>query len=335
MTEAKTTPLFVLSLPRSGSTLLQRLLSAHDGIATTPEPWILLPIASMFREDLARARYDQHRTVEAIEDFTSDLPHGTEGFLRSLNTMLLDTYTDAAQGAQYFLDKTPRYTLIADEVRTIFPESPIIILWRNPLAIAASIIKGWGVGRWNLFLYREDLYAGLRNLVAFADTQDDAVLIVGYEDIVWDPETEMTRIFDFLGLEIPSEVGLAESYDAKEFGDPFGARYGSQVSTASVDSWTETFNNPVRRLWARRYLRSLGPDMLHRMGYDEAVLLGQLKSQKLSLKWTVSDLMRIAAGWFYDLATNGRPSSIRQASQNFQKTKLGSKYNWQSKKDKA
>jgi len=333
MTDAKTTPLFVLSLPRSGSTMLQRLLNAHDDIATTPEPWILLPIAGMFREDLARARYDQHRTVEAIEDFTSDLPNGTEGFLRSLNTMLADTYTDAADGARYFLDKTPRYTLIADEVRAIFPGSPIIILWRNPLAIAASIIKGWGVGRWNLFLYREDLYTGLRNLVAFANTQDDGVLIVGYEDIVRDPETEMGRILEFLDLEVPDEVELAEGYDAKEFGDPFGARYGSQVSAASIDSWTETFNNPVRRIWARRYLRSLGPDLLKRMGYDEAELLGRLKTEKLSLKWTASDLIRIAAGWFYDLATNGRPSPIRQASQNFQKTKLGSKYNWKSKKD--
>ncbi|MGI9585449.1 MAG: sulfotransferase family protein, partial [Acidimicrobiia bacterium] len=333
--DAKTTPFFVLSLPRSGSTMLQRLLNAHDDIATSPEPWILLPIASMFREDLARARYDQHRAVEAIGDFTGDLPDGTDGFKRSLNTMLLDTYTEAADGARYFLDKTPRYSLIADEVRAIFPESPIIILWRNPLAVAASIIKGWGVGRWNLFLYREDLYAGLRNLVAFADKQGDAVLIVGYEDIVRNPEAEMARMLEFLDLDVPDEVELAEGYDAKEFGDPFGSRYGSQVSTASIDSWTETFNNPVRRIWARRYLRSLGPDLLRRMGYSEAELLAQLKTEKLSLKWTASDLLRIAAGWFYDLATNGRPSPIRQASQSFQKTKLGSKYNWQSTKDEA
>src|SRR5919107_2181016 len=40
---ARPTPLFLLSLPRSGSTLAQRILAAHGGIATTSEPWILLP----------------------------------------------------------------------------------------------------------------------------------------------------------------------------------------------------------------------------------------------------------------------------------------------------
>ncbi|MBA3701438.1 MAG: sulfotransferase [Rubrobacteraceae bacterium] len=39
----KSTPLFLLSLPRSGSTLAQRFLAAHDAIATASEPWILLP----------------------------------------------------------------------------------------------------------------------------------------------------------------------------------------------------------------------------------------------------------------------------------------------------
>jgi hypothetical protein len=40
---ARPTAIFLLSLPRSGSTLAQRILAAHEGIATTSEPWILLP----------------------------------------------------------------------------------------------------------------------------------------------------------------------------------------------------------------------------------------------------------------------------------------------------
>lgn len=39
----ESTPLFLLSLPRSGSTLAQRFLAAHDAIARASEPWILLP----------------------------------------------------------------------------------------------------------------------------------------------------------------------------------------------------------------------------------------------------------------------------------------------------
>jgi hypothetical protein len=40
---ARPTPIFLLLLPCSGSTLAQRILAAHEGIATTSEPWILLP----------------------------------------------------------------------------------------------------------------------------------------------------------------------------------------------------------------------------------------------------------------------------------------------------
>ncbi|MBT8101022.1 MAG: sulfotransferase, partial [Gammaproteobacteria bacterium] len=37
-------PVFLLSLPRSGSTLLQRMLMTHPAISSVPEPWLLLPI---------------------------------------------------------------------------------------------------------------------------------------------------------------------------------------------------------------------------------------------------------------------------------------------------
>ena len=38
------TPVFIFSLPRSGSTLTQRVLTAHDGVASAAEPWVLLPL---------------------------------------------------------------------------------------------------------------------------------------------------------------------------------------------------------------------------------------------------------------------------------------------------
>ena len=43
-------PVFILSLPRAGSTLLQRMLNVHPEIASTVEPWILLPFLSSLRE---------------------------------------------------------------------------------------------------------------------------------------------------------------------------------------------------------------------------------------------------------------------------------------------
>ena len=42
-------PIFIVSFPRSGSTLLQRILSTSSDIATAPEPWVALPIAYMMK----------------------------------------------------------------------------------------------------------------------------------------------------------------------------------------------------------------------------------------------------------------------------------------------
>ena len=43
----KATPIFIISLPRSGSTLLQRILTSHESVASASEPWLLLPLIEM------------------------------------------------------------------------------------------------------------------------------------------------------------------------------------------------------------------------------------------------------------------------------------------------
>jgi hypothetical protein len=49
----------------------------------------------------------------------------------------IDLYTRAAGEARYFLDKTPRYHYVVDDLFRVFPEAKTIFLWRNPLAIVA------------------------------------------------------------------------------------------------------------------------------------------------------------------------------------------------------
>ena len=75
---ARPTPLFLFSLPRSGSTLAQRILAAHGGIATTSEPWILLPYLYTLRDNGIYAEYNHRSLISAIEDFYEMLPGGRE-----------------------------------------------------------------------------------------------------------------------------------------------------------------------------------------------------------------------------------------------------------------
>ena len=78
MTSGGVQPVLLLSLPRSGSTLLQRLLGAHSEVATAPEPWVLLPFLYALRPDDVYAEYGHRVAVSAVAEFLDRLPDGVE-----------------------------------------------------------------------------------------------------------------------------------------------------------------------------------------------------------------------------------------------------------------
>lgn len=69
-------PIFVFSLPRAGSTLVQRVLTAHPNIQSTAEPWILLPLVYSLKTDGIYTEYAQCIGSMAIHDFVAELPNG-------------------------------------------------------------------------------------------------------------------------------------------------------------------------------------------------------------------------------------------------------------------
>src|SRR3712207_7451790 len=96
MSGTKLTPLFLFSLPRSGSTLAQRILAAHEPIATASEPWILLPYLYTLREHGVYAEYNHRILVQAVEDFCAVLPGGRDDY-RS------EEHTSELQSRQYLV----------------------------------------------------------------------------------------------------------------------------------------------------------------------------------------------------------------------------------------
>jgi hypothetical protein len=76
MGSLQTTPIFLFSLPRSGSTLLQHILSAHESIDTANEPYFVLQFLESIREGEIYNIYSQQDMVHRIEDFVQYLPKG-------------------------------------------------------------------------------------------------------------------------------------------------------------------------------------------------------------------------------------------------------------------
>jgi hypothetical protein len=298
MEERPTTiePIFVFSVTRSGSTLLQRVLGAYDEIATASEPWILFPLLYSRRKHGVLAEYTHYLMVDAVEDFTRQLPGGPEEYRDELRRLALRLYARASKpGARYFLDKTPPYFLIVDEVMELFPEARCIFLWRNPLSIAASLIEFDG-DRWDPVRYPENLFVGPAKLVAAYERNRDRVCAVRFEDLVGGSEEPWRRIADHIGVEY--DAGAVERFSAVRLegrlGDPIGVNRYSRLSDQPVEKWKERVDTPVKRAWFARMLRWIGRDRLAVMGYDMDALLDELDALPVSWRAAPVDVLKVA-----------------------------------------
>jgi hypothetical protein len=293
------TPVFLFSLPRSGSTLTQRVLATHQKIDTAAEPWILLPFLYSLRREGVYAEYGHKLAVDAIEDFADSLPGGRQAYLHEIRAMALRLYTHRAKPqATYFLDKSPRYHLVAEEIIQLFEAGRFIFLWRNPLSIISSMMETWAQGKWNLYSYDMDLHTGLSCLIDAWSKYSDRAISVKYEDLVSGETSEWRRIFEYLGLEI-DECRLNSFSDVAltgRMGDPTGIHAYLSISDDPTIKWEHQLGSPVRKAWCRRYLRWIGKDRLSIMGYDLSDLLNKLDSLPNSYRTVSSDLIRMTYG---------------------------------------
>ncbi len=285
---------FVISLPRSGSTLLQRLLAVHPRIQTAGEPWLALPFAYALREKGARAEFSHRSMAQGIGEFVNALPGGAATYYREAGRMMERLHeTMARNGRDWFLDKTPRYFLILNELMAMFPEAKFVVLQRNPLAVVASIWNTWHGGRFDFGSNELDVFEGPRAIAEFVSEPRANVCEVSFEQVVAQPVTQLRVITDFLGLEPLADVELPDDDPLKQarLGDKTGVQKFSKVSTAPLESWKEAFASHVRKLWARHYLEWLGEKTLGRLGYDRGALLQELDAIPTAFGKMFPDIM--------------------------------------------
>jgi hypothetical protein len=287
-------PIFIFSVSRSGSTLVQRIIAAHEGVATVSEPWLLLPYVYSFRRGGVDAEYVHPLMVDAIADFCKELPRGSDDYRDELRDCVLRLYEKAAgENAGYFLDKSPPYCLVAAEIMDLFPDGKFIFLWRNPLSIVASMIETWEP--WRPTLSPGDLFTGLPRLVAAFSEGATRAYSVRFEDLVAGDEAEWRRLTSYLGIEFEPDAlrRFSEVALNGRMGDPTGVERYSTLSSEPSQKWKRTLANPLRRAWCRRYLRYLGNERLAVMGYDCERIIWELNSQPTCMDSLIPDLGRL------------------------------------------
>lgn len=295
-------PVFIFSLPRSGSTLLQRILGSLDDVHTVSEPGLLLPLLYTLRDQGVYAEYGHKYASTAIIDFCKNLPGGQDEYLLAMRDFVLRLYARSTDtDVKYFLDKTPRYHLIIEEIINLFPDAKFIFLWRNPLSIVASIIDTWGKGMWNLYHYRIDLYNGLSNLISAYRKFHNSSFSLRYEDLIENPEDTIRSLLEY--LQVPFDSRLISRLDSTflegRWGDTIGLTQYRDINKEPLEKWKAVIVNPVRKVWCRGYIKWIGSERLALMGYSLDELLAMLGELPLSMQNFGYDILLIVFGWVY------------------------------------
>lgn len=265
----------------------------HPEIATTAEPWILLPLLGAYDQDILLSQYNHRTCRSAIQSFISQA-----GPKEALKAEALKNYgmtfyrAFESENVSYFLDKTPRYHFASLDITKAFKgDAKYILLWRNPLAVLASIIETFGKGRWNIHRWRFDLFAGVEGLHRLKAEAKETLVEIQYEKLVSGDDAEWLRLFSGLNLEF--DVTYIENLKNKQItglGDPTGQSRYANVSSGSLDRWRDTFCTLKRKRFARDWLHWIGEQRLSRMGYSLDELLGELEQIPNLCKKTFIDL---------------------------------------------
>lgn len=275
--------IFLISQPRSGSTLLQRILASHPAIHTTSEPWIALHPLIALRKRGVSADYCHDLARTATLEFLSTLPAGLETYYEAIGLMLNHMYGTALRSSRKtrFLDKTPRYYAIIPELRRIFPEARFIFLIRNPLAVLSSVFEAWATrsgGHYSLRCdYLHDLLAGPVALAAAIAKPGPHDSVIRYEDLVAAPELQLERLCGSLGLDFdPAMVAYGNGPLAGRrwrYGDQ-GTVYAERKPIPTrVERWRKILGGSQNAGdVGRSYLQKLGRELIEKLGYDFDIL---------------------------------------------------------------
>jgi hypothetical protein len=299
--------IFVISQPRAGSTLLQRILGGHALVETSAEPWLMLHPIYALKESGHEAEYDRHLAHSALLDFLEHYAEGETTYLHALRALAWTLYGTALSrsGKQLFLDKTPRYYFIIPELYRLFPRARFIFLVRNPLAVLHSVLATWVRGDWPLLAdYRHDLLTAPQRLLDGVRLLGRDAILVRYEDLVSNPSSCVSQLCERLGLAFSSELlsygerpaPRGRMGDALEVG-----RQRGPVST-SLDTWVKLAASEQTRHFAWSYLQALGADFIEQLGYSFDTLrrvLGPDKPQRGSVlvPWRIA--LQPAASWTF------------------------------------
>lgn len=215
-------PIFIVGLPRSGTTLLQGLLSSSPEAYSLPETHffsVILPELAKRPDDLL-APSDVESLLDLVRRLMElELPHARleakaeaqELTGKDVFECILEHYRPPEGGAGLrVIEKTPGHVEYLDQIAEHYPAARFVHVVRDPRNAISSVLQApfnatrwltWHAIRWSMTL---------RLVEAFAAREGDKIASVRYEDLVTDTVGVLRRVCEFVGLVY--DVRMLEGY---------------------------------------------------------------------------------------------------------------------------
>ncbi|MFK7733565.1 MAG: sulfotransferase [Pseudomonadales bacterium] len=251
--DASEDPIFILGLPRAGSTLLEQILASHSMVDGTMELHNILDLAKRLRgrEEKSALEPRYPKILNELED---------SYFARFGHQFIEDTQSYRGK-APYFIDKMPNNFFHIGLIKLILPNAKIIDARRHPMACCFSGYK-------QLFGEGQEFTYGLteignyyREYMRLMDHWDQVlpgfVLRVEHEEVVADLEKQVRRILNFCGL--PFEAACLEFHKTeRSIRTPSAEQVRQPIYTTGLEQWRnfEAYLEPL--------INALGPEVLQR-----------------------------------------------------------------------
>ena len=224
-------PIFIVGLPRAGSTLLEQILASHSMVDGTLELNNIPAIAH---------RLNGRRMVNEEPRYPMILNQLTPDMAQKLGQTYIDETQIHREGGQFFIDKMPNNFRDVGLIKMILPNAKVIDARRHPMSCCFSGFK-------QLFFEGQEFTYGLseigtyyRDYVDLMDHWDEVlpgyVLRVQHEDVVDDLETQVRRMLDF--CELPFEQRCIDFHKTKRnVRTPSSEQVRQPIFRTALDAW--------------------------------------------------------------------------------------------------
>ncbi|NER47833.1 MAG: alpha/beta fold hydrolase [Symploca sp. SIO1A3] len=213
--------IFILSSPRSGSTLLRVMLAGHSSLFSPPELH-LLPFDTMKeRQEKLNLSYlgeGLQKTFMEVKNLDATASQAFIKDLESQNLSIQQVYGMLQENIapRLLVDKSPSYAMestILERGEALFANSKYIYLVRHPYSVIESFVrmrmqKLVGLGEENPYRVAEQVWAkSNQNILDFlSQLEPERQHQIHYEDLVTEPESVLSHLCDFLNIDFEPEL---------------------------------------------------------------------------------------------------------------------------------